>query len=108
MRSVTEDLEITLEMHREGAKVGYVSAVQSATVAPMGLRALWRQRLRWFTGWLHNTLGVHRGLMVQRRWLSVLLWYCYVFEFAGAFVDLAALGRFRFCGGLHLTGGCLR
>jgi cellulose synthase/poly-beta-1,6-N-acetylglucosamine synthase-like glycosyltransferase len=91
IRSVTEDLEITLEMHKKGAKVGYVSFVQSATVAPMGLGALWRQRLRWFTGWLYNTLGIHKDLMTKRSWLSALLWYCYVFEYAGAFVDLAAV-----------------
>jgi cellulose synthase/poly-beta-1,6-N-acetylglucosamine synthase-like glycosyltransferase len=94
IRSVTEDLEITLEMHKKGAKVGYVSAVRSATVAPMSFGALWRQRMRWFTGWLYNTLGIHRDLMVKRSWLTALLWYCYVFEYAGAFVDLAALCAF--------------
>jgi cellulose synthase/poly-beta-1,6-N-acetylglucosamine synthase-like glycosyltransferase len=91
IRSVTEDLEITLEMHKKGAKVGYVSTVQSATVVPISLTALWRQRLRWFTGWLHNTLGIHRDLMTKRSWLTALLWYCYVFEYAGAIVDLAAV-----------------
>jgi cellulose synthase/poly-beta-1,6-N-acetylglucosamine synthase-like glycosyltransferase len=96
IRSVTEDLEITLEMHKKGAKVGYVSFVQSATVVPTGLGALWRQRLRWFTGWLHNTLGIHKDLMTERTWLAALLWYCYVFEYAGAFVDLAAVWAFPF------------
>jgi cellulose synthase/poly-beta-1,6-N-acetylglucosamine synthase-like glycosyltransferase len=96
IRSVTEDLEITLEMHKKDAKVGYVSFVQSATVVPMGLGALWRQRLRWFTGWLYNTLGIHRDLMTKRSWLTALLWYCYVFEYAGAFVDLAAVAAFPF------------
>jgi cellulose synthase/poly-beta-1,6-N-acetylglucosamine synthase-like glycosyltransferase len=96
IRSVTEDLEITLEMHKKGAKVGYVSAVKSATVAPVSLDALWHQRLRWFTGWLYNTLGIHRNLMSKRSWLSALLWYCYVFEYAGAFIDLAAVIAFPF------------
>jgi cellulose synthase/poly-beta-1,6-N-acetylglucosamine synthase-like glycosyltransferase len=91
IRSVTEDLEITLEMHKKGAKVGYVSSGQSATVVPISLTALWRQRLRWFTGWLHNTLGIHRDLMTKCSWLTALLWYCYVFEYAGAIVDLAAV-----------------
>jgi len=96
VRSVTEDLEITLEMHKKGAKVGYVSSVRSCTVAPMSFNALWRQRLRWFTGWLHNTLGIHRDLMVKRSWVTALLWYGYVFEYFGAFVDLAALVAFPF------------
>jgi cellulose synthase/poly-beta-1,6-N-acetylglucosamine synthase-like glycosyltransferase len=96
IRSVTEDLEITLEMHKKDAKVGYVSLVQSATVVPISIGALWRQRLRWFTGWLDNTLGIHRSLMTKRSWLTVLLWYCYVFEYAGAFVDLTAVATFPF------------
>ncbi len=96
IRSVTEDLEITLEMHKKDAKVGYVSFVQSATVVPISVGALWRQRLRWFTGWLDNTLGIHRDLMTKRSWLTVLLWYCYIFEYAGAFVDLAAVASFPF------------
>ena len=96
IRSVTEDFEITLEMHKKGAKVGYVSNVQSCTVAPTCISALWAQRLRWFTGWLHNTLGIHRDLMGKRSWLTALLWYCYVFEYAGAFVDLAAIVAFPF------------
>jgi len=96
IRSVTEDLEITLEMHKKGAKVGYMSFVQSATVVPMGLSTLWHQRLRWFTGWLHNTLKIHRDLMTKRSWLTALMWYCYVFEYAGAFVDLAAVVAFPF------------
>jgi cellulose synthase/poly-beta-1,6-N-acetylglucosamine synthase-like glycosyltransferase len=94
IRSVTEDLEITLEMHQRGAKVGYVSFARGCTVAPTHLSALWHQRLRWFTGWLYNTLGIHRDLLTKRSWLSALLWYCYVFEFAGAFIDLAAVISF--------------
>jgi cellulose synthase/poly-beta-1,6-N-acetylglucosamine synthase-like glycosyltransferase len=96
IRSVTEDLEITLEMHKRDAKVGYVSFVQSATLAPMSLRALWRQRLRWFTGWLDNTLGIHKDLMTRRSWLMALLWYCYIFEYGGAFIDLASVAAFPF------------
>jgi cellulose synthase/poly-beta-1,6-N-acetylglucosamine synthase-like glycosyltransferase len=96
IRSVVEDSEITLEMHKRGAKVGYVSDACSRTDAPMSLRVLWRQRLRWFTGWLHNALGIHRTLFDERSWLSALLWYSFVFEFFGAFVDLAAVVAFPF------------
>ena len=95
-RSVTEDLEITLEMHKRGADVGYVSTAQSLTVAPTTFNVLWNQRLRWFTGWLHNTLSIHKDLLLKRAWLTMLLWYCYIFEYCGAIVDLAALGAFPF------------
>ena len=96
IHSATEDLEMTLALHRKGAKVGYMSFVQSATVVPKNLGLFWRQRLRWFTGWLHNTLNIHRDLMGKRSWLAILLWYSYLFEYAGAFIDLAALAAFPF------------
>lgn len=96
IHSVTEDLEITLEMHKRGAKVGYINFARSNTIAPLSLSALWHQRLRWFTGWLHNTSGIHRDLMNKRSWLSASLWYSYIFDFAGAFIDLAAIISFPF------------
>jgi cellulose synthase/poly-beta-1,6-N-acetylglucosamine synthase-like glycosyltransferase len=95
-RSVTEDLEITLEMHKRGAGVGYVSTAQSSTVAPTTFNVLWNQRLRWFAGWLHNTLSIHKDLLSKKAWLTMLLWYCYIFEYCGAVIDLVALGAFPF------------
>ncbi|MEM2119220.1 MAG: glycosyltransferase family 2 protein, partial [Candidatus Bathyarchaeia archaeon] len=76
IRSVTEDLEITLEMHKRGAKVGYAKDAASITIAPVSFNVLWHQRLRWFSGWLHNTLKIHRGLFLKKSWLTLLLWYC--------------------------------
>lgn len=96
LRSVTEDFEITLEMHKRNAKVGYVCAAKSSTIAPASFDMLWNQRLRWFTGWLHNTLNIHKDLLLRKAWLTLLLWYCYIFEYAGAFVDLTALFAFPF------------
>ncbi len=94
IRSVTEDSEITLEMHKRGAKVGYFYTACSDTNAPKALRSLWHQRLRWITGWLHNTLDIHADLFSTRSWLSALLWYSFLFEYVGAFVDLAAILAF--------------
>lgn len=96
IRSVTEDLEITLEMHKRGAEVGYVSVAKSSTVAPASANALWSQRLRWFIGWLHNTSSIHRDLLFRKSGLTLLLWHCYIFEYGGAIIDLAALGAFPF------------
>ena len=96
IRSVTEDSEITLELHKRRAKIGYFSVAGSSTNAPTELRALWRQRLRWYTGWLHNILDIHVDLFLRRSWLSALLWYSFIFEFAGAFVDFAAVVAFPF------------
>jgi len=96
IKSVTEDLEITLEMHDRNAGVGYISVATSSTIVPQSFNVLWNQRLRWFSGWLHNTLHIHRKLLLKRSRLSLLLWYCYIFEFGGAFIDIAALFAFPF------------
>ena len=96
IHSVTEDLEITLEMHKRGAGVGYVSVANGLTIAPLSFDVLWSQRLRWFIGWLHNTLSIHRDLLLKKSWLTLLFWYCYIFEYFGAFIDLAALCAFPF------------
>jgi len=53
-------LEITLEMHKKGAGVGYVNVATSSTIVPTSFNVLWNQRLRWFTVWLHNTLNIQR------------------------------------------------
>ena len=96
IRSVTEDSEITLEMQKRGGKVSYVSSAHCETDAPKSLSALWNQRLRWFTGWLHNILDIHADLFRKRSWISALLWYSFIFEFIGVFVDLAAVVAFPF------------
>ena len=92
IRSVTEDLEITLELHKKGLDVGYVNTARSNTFAPTSLSSLWRQRLRWFAGWIHNALDIHRDMLFNRKTsVSLLLLYSLVFEYGGALVDLVAL-----------------
>ena len=90
-KSVTEDLEITLEMQKKKMKVGYNDNARSTTVAPTALRWFWRQRLRWSIGWLHNQLEIHKDLLLERRWLTLLLWYSLVLGFFGAALELIAL-----------------
>ncbi len=96
IESVTEDLEITLELHKMGAGVGYASLAKSVTMAPESLKTFWRQRLRWFKGFLHNMFGIHRDILGRKSWISFLLWYTFIFEYVAAFVDLASLVAFPF------------
>jgi cellulose synthase/poly-beta-1,6-N-acetylglucosamine synthase-like glycosyltransferase len=94
LKSVTEDSEITLELQKRGHGVGYLNMARSGTVAPESLASFWNQRQRWFIGWLHNTLGVHRDVLLERRWLSLLLWYSLIVEYFGTLIELAALVSF--------------
>jgi cellulose synthase/poly-beta-1,6-N-acetylglucosamine synthase-like glycosyltransferase len=94
LKSVTEDSEITLELQKRGYGVGYLNLARSGTEAPESLGTFWTQRQRWFVGWLHNTLGVHRDMLLKRRWLTVLLWYTLMVEYFGTFIELAAFISF--------------
>jgi cellulose synthase/poly-beta-1,6-N-acetylglucosamine synthase-like glycosyltransferase len=94
MRSVTEDLEITLEMHSRGCTVGYLNTGRSATVAPTSIRSLWKQRTRWLTGWLHNTLDIHGNLIRNKSRSGLLLLLCLLLEYVGAFVEFSAICLF--------------
>jgi cellulose synthase/poly-beta-1,6-N-acetylglucosamine synthase-like glycosyltransferase len=94
--SVTEDSEITLELQKRGYEIGYLSSAKSGTIVPDCFSSFWGQRLRWFVGWLHNVLGVHRGVLLEKRWLSVLLWYSLIVEYFGVFIELGALISFPF------------
>jgi cellulose synthase/poly-beta-1,6-N-acetylglucosamine synthase-like glycosyltransferase len=90
-KSVTEDLELTLEMQKKKMKLGYDDDARSTTLAPTTLRWFWRQRLRWSIGWLHNQLEIHKDLLSNRSWLTLLLWYSLVPGFFGAALELVAL-----------------
>ncbi len=94
LRSVAEDSEITLELQKRGHGVGYLNSARCITVAPSDFGAFWSQRLRWFVGWLHNALGVHRDVLLERRWLGLLLWYSLIVEYFGAFIEFAAIVSF--------------
>jgi cellulose synthase/poly-beta-1,6-N-acetylglucosamine synthase-like glycosyltransferase len=90
-KSVTEDLEFTLEMQKKKMKIGYDNDARCTTLAPATLESFWRQRLRWSIGWLHNQLSIHKDLLSNRRWLTLLLWYSLALGFFGAALELGAL-----------------
>jgi len=91
VQSITEDFEITLELQKRGFHVGYLDRARGVTIAPTSFRAFWNQRVRWFTGGLHNILGIHKELLFKRRWLSLLLWYCLISGYGGAAIELTAV-----------------
>ncbi len=91
IKSVTEDLEVTLEMQKRKTSIGYTDQARSATVAPTSFRNFWSQRLRWSIGWLDNLLSIHKELLFNRRWLSLLLWYNFFSGYVGAVMELAAM-----------------
>jgi cellulose synthase/poly-beta-1,6-N-acetylglucosamine synthase-like glycosyltransferase len=89
--SVTEDFEATLEMQKRKLKVGYSDRARSITIAPASLTDFWKQRLRWFTGGLHNILDLHRDMLFKKQWVSAFLWYSLIVEYCGAILEILAL-----------------
>ena len=91
VKSVTEDFEITLEMQRKRLPIGYVKDARCTTVAPTSFRVLWSQRLRWFTGCIHNLFSIHRDLLFKKRLLSLFLWYTLMLGYGSGIIELTAL-----------------
>jgi cellulose synthase/poly-beta-1,6-N-acetylglucosamine synthase-like glycosyltransferase len=91
VKSVTEDLEITLEMQRKRLPIGYAKDARCTTVAPTSFRVFWSQRLRWFTGCIHNLFSIHKDLLFKKRLLSLFLWYTLMLGYGSGIIELTAL-----------------
>ena len=53
-KTLTEDLEIGLRLHKAGYYIGYCATTFSETSVPKTIRGFFRQRIRWHRGLLHN------------------------------------------------------
>lgn len=91
VKSVAEDMEITLEMHKKNVSIGYTDKARSETVAPKTFRAFWNQRLRWFTGGIHNMLSIHKDLLFKKRFLSLFLWDALILGYGCSLFEIIAL-----------------
>lgn len=91
LKSVTEDLEITLEMQREKLAVGYSNDARSTTEAPSTFSGFWKQRLRWFSGSIHNIVSIHRDMLFSKSWISLVMWHALIIGYGGGMIELAAL-----------------
>lgn len=52
--TLTEDMEVTFRMHANGARVENSAKAFVHTVSPPTLRGLFRQRIRWYRGYIEN------------------------------------------------------
>lgn len=91
IKSVAEDMEITLEMQKKNLPIGYTDKARSATVAPKTFRAFWNQRIRWFTGGIHNMLSLYKDLLFKKRLLSLFLWDALILGYGCSLIEIIAL-----------------
>ncbi|MFA6414703.1 MAG: glycosyltransferase [Candidatus Paceibacterota bacterium] len=64
---LTEDMEMALRMQRAGYRIENAIHARVYTKAPATLRKLFKQRVRWTTGFLRNVLYDYRDLIGNRR-----------------------------------------
>lgn len=68
-RYLTEDIDSTLRAVRSGARIVSDPGLLSRELAPVTLRSLWRQRMRWAQGWFQVSLR-HGHATVKKSGLS--------------------------------------
>lgn len=64
--NITEDLEITMRMHKAGMKIVSEPRAIVYTESPVTLSGLYRQRLRWVRGTL-DAFGEHSDILFSRK-----------------------------------------
>ncbi|MBW3019419.1 glycosyltransferase [Candidatus Woesearchaeota archaeon] len=64
--NLTEDLEVALRLKSNGYYVAMETKAKTYTYAPNTLTALWRQRVRWYRGFIYNHLA-YRHMFLSRK-----------------------------------------
>lgn len=91
--NVTEDLEIGLRLNVNKYKVINVLDAYSYTEVPTTLKGLFKQRRRWYTGYIINTLSYYKRILKSRNkdLAYIFLPFSYISTFVAIF-SLVLLG----------------
>ena len=94
--TLAEDTDVTIALGRAGWRVVYEANAVAHTEAPISLRGLWRQRVRWTHGTMQSVYK-HRAALrgggrghIGRRGLSYLVVYQVVAALLAPSIDLLA------------------
>lgn len=63
----TEDMELALRMHKHGLKITNAQEAHVFTVAPSQLKGLYKQRVRWTSGFLKNVID-YKDMYFNRKY----------------------------------------
>ena len=66
-KNITEDLEVAMNIRYHGYKVKIALDSISYTNVPETFRKLWRQRVRWFRGFIYNTRK-YKGMLMNKKY----------------------------------------
>lgn len=86
-----EDMELTLNIHRNGGNIQFISDVLAWTEAPENISDLGLQRVRWFRGLLQSMIS-YRDLLFKKgnRLLSLFMSFVWISDVFGAWIELSA------------------
>lgn len=86
-----EDMELTLNIHRNGGNIQFISDVLAWTESPESLSNLGLQRVRWFRGLLQSMVS-YRDLLFKKgnKLLSLFMSFVWISDIFGAWVELLA------------------
>jgi cellulose synthase/poly-beta-1,6-N-acetylglucosamine synthase-like glycosyltransferase len=65
-KTITEDLEIALRLHYNKYKIIIEPETKSYTYVPKDLKEFWRQRIRWYRGFIRNNYKYKRMFLNKR------------------------------------------
>jgi cellulose synthase/poly-beta-1,6-N-acetylglucosamine synthase-like glycosyltransferase len=91
---LSEDMELTMNIIKNGGKIQFISEFLAWTEVPENLRDLTKQRLRWYRGGLQNLITYWKMLFSRKRskfvgwYMLPFLWFADVF---GIWVELFGL-----------------
>ncbi|MEM6940991.1 MAG: glycosyltransferase [Pseudomonadota bacterium] len=93
--TMTEDCDMTISVNRAGYRVVFDERAVAFTEAPLSIRALMTQRLRWSLG-MFQCAWKHRSAVRERRavgWVSIpdMFVFGYLFPLLAPLADLAVL-----------------
>jgi poly-beta-1,6-N-acetyl-D-glucosamine synthase len=66
-RTVSEDFDLTVDIHRTGEKVGYVASAKALLEPVININSLYAQRVRWCRGQLEVS-GAHKDMIGNHKY----------------------------------------
>lgn len=97
--NITEDTEIAMRMQSKGYKIRNSMAAAVYTTLPRGLRALFLQRIRWYYGFVRNSIDYRRLFNVRKYGDLAMI----ILPSAFISVALAIAALAVFCNSVFLT-----
>lgn len=113
-KTIGEDFEMTLRIHKLGYKIEFEPEAIAKSESPSSLGVLWKQRIRWFRGYIHG-IKMHKdmlfrgkfGLFLAYNFLANVIfpWFLFIafLIFMGAALTVQGFGLTLTINMLYLT-----